>query len=207
MPILRAQSLEDRVGVESPENIVKNLNPETEQPEQDSQAEANQAGAGELQKRIQELEAQLKEKESKYVYLYADFENYKKRMTKERSDLIKFGWESVARDLLGVVDNLERALTHAPQGVDKNWMQGIEMVLSQFKSALEKQGVQPVETVGQPFDPNFHEALGQEPSPLPEGTITQEHGRGYTLHGRLLRPARVVLSAGHSGTAGTAGTA
>ncbi len=149
-----------------------------------------------LQKQIQDLEAQAKEKESKYIYLYAEFENYKKRSIKERSELIKFGWESVARELLQTADNLERVIAHVPAGTDQNFMNGLVMVMGQFRASLQKQGVEVVETTEKPFDPNFHEAIGQEPSSLPSGVITQEHTKGYTLHGRLLRPARVVLSSG-----------
>jgi molecular chaperone GrpE len=143
-----------------------------------------------------ELEAQLKEKDSKYLYLYAEFENYKKRAVKERSDAMKFGWESVARDLLQVTDNLERGLAHAPAGTDKNLMEGLNMTLNQFRSTLQKQGVQQIQTLGQPFNPEFHDAVGQEPSDKPAGTITQEQLKGYTLHGRLLRPASVIVSMG-----------
>jgi molecular chaperone GrpE len=70
------------------------------------------------------------------------------------------------------------------------------MVLNQFRSTLQKQGVTAIESLEKVFDPNLHEAVGQEPSTLPSGTITQEHMRGYTLHGRLLRPARVIISNG-----------
>lgn len=147
-------------------------------------------------KKIQELEAQLKEKDSKYLYLYAEFENYKKRAIKERSDAMKFGWENVARDLLEVTDNLERGLAHMPEGTDKNLAAGLNMTLSQFRSAMAKQGVAPIETVGQVFNPEFHDAVGQEPSDKPSGTITREQLKGYTLHGRLLRPASVVISTG-----------
>ncbi len=149
-----------------------------------------------LQKQIQDLEAQAKEKEGKYLYLYAEFENFKKRSIKERSDLIKFGWESVARDLLQTADNLDRAIAHVPAGTDKNFMNGLTMILNEFRSSLQKQGVEVIETSAKPFDPNFHEAVGQMPSELPEGSVAQEHTRGYTLYGRLLRPARVVLSSG-----------
>ncbi len=149
-----------------------------------------------LQKEIQDLETQIKEKEARYVYLYAEFENFKKRSIKERSELIKYGWESVARDLLQTADNLERAMAHVPAGTDQNFMQGLSMVLNQFRSSLQKQGVEVIDSLEKQFDPNFHEAVGQEPSPLPSGVITREHARGYTLHGRLLRPAQVVLSSG-----------
>jgi molecular chaperone GrpE len=148
------------------------------------------------QARIQELEAQVKEKENKYLYLYAEFENFKKRAVKERSDLIKFGWENVARELLEVVDNLERALAHMPANVDKNLTAGLNLVLTQFKSTLQKQGVQPIESLGKEFNPELHEAVGQEPSDQPAGVVVKELTRGYTLHGRLLRPSNAVVSSG-----------
>ncbi|MBY0471133.1 nucleotide exchange factor GrpE [bacterium] len=164
-----------------------------QEPTQPSEIEA-------LQAKIVELEAQVKEKENKYLYLYAETENFKKRAVKERQDLLKFGWEPLARDLLQVVDNLERALSHIPSGTDKNLVAGLEMVLNQFKTVLKNQGVQSVDAVTQPFDPNLHEAVAQESSEdVPEGTVLKEHARGYTLHGRLLRPARVVVSGGAGG--------
>lgn len=176
-------------------------NNQAAQQQQQADGTGNSQGApvAELQKRIQELEAQVKEKEQKYLYLYADFDNFKRRQIKERSDLLKFGWESLARDLLQVVDNLERALEHMPPTTEKTLSDGIHMVLSQFRATLNKQGVQLVETSAKPFDPNLHEAVGQEPSPAhPAGTVVREQLKGYTLHGRLLRPARVIVSGGNS---------
>lgn len=149
-----------------------------------------------LQQQIQELNAQLKDKDAKYVYLYAEFENFKKRTQRERSDLIKFGWESVARDLLETADNLELAISHTPSGTDKNLIDGLKMVLNQFKSSMQKQGVQTIESLNKTFDPHLHEAVSQEESELPAGEITKELSSGYTLHGRLLRPARVIVSTG-----------
>jgi molecular chaperone GrpE len=171
---------------------------ETDQPTGSSSAEQPQPTLEDLQKRIQDLENQVKEKESRYLYLYAEFENFKKRAIKERSDLVKFGWESTARDLLQTLDNLERALSHAPPQTDKNLMNGLQMVLNEFKSSLQKQGVQVIESLQKEFDPNLHEAVSQEDSDSPSGTIVKEHTRGYTLHGRLLRPARVVISSGQA---------
>ena len=149
-----------------------------------------------LRRQVEQLEAQIKEKDGKYLYLYAEFDNFKKRNQKERTDLIKFGWEPVARDLLQVVDNLDRALQHIPAGTAPVLVDGIQLVLQQFHSTLSRQGVQPIQTAGQAFDPNFHEAIGQIPAPEAAGTIVKEEMKGYTLHGRLLRPARVLLSAG-----------
>lgn len=158
-----------------------------------------QPSVKDLQKRIQDLEAQVKEKENKYLYLYAEFENFKRRSIRERSDLLKFGWESLACDLLQVVDNLERAIEHVPPQTDKNLVEGLKMVLHQLNGILQKQGVETIESLKKSFDPNLHEAVGAEKSDLPSGTIVKEHTRGYTLHGRLLRPARVLVSEGNSG--------
>lgn len=159
--------------------------------------EATLSPLDEALKKVVDLEAQLKEKESKILYLYADFENARKRAIKERSDLIKFGWENVARDLLQVLDNFDRALSFTPAGTDENFISGLKMMATQFHQSLQKQGVEKMNTVGQPFDPNLHEGMGQESSPeLAEGLILKEHLSGYTLHGRLLRPARVVVSSG-----------
>lgn len=150
--------------------------------------------------KIDGLELALKEEKNKYLYLYADFDNYKKRMIKERSDLMKFGWENIARELLAVVDNLERAVAHTTDKVDVNLKQGLDMTLNQFRQTLEKQGVATITTQGAVFNPELHEAMGQEPSELPEGTVTQTLVKGYTLHGRLLRPAKVVVSTGKAPT-------
>lgn len=154
------------------------------------------AASQDLQKKVEELEAQLKDKDAKYLYLYAEFENFKKRTIKERSDLMKFGWESQARELLQVIDNLERALAHMPASTDKTLTEGLHMVINQFKATLQKGGVERVAGIDSPFDPNLHEAVAQEPSEAPAGTILKEHQGGYTLHGRLLRPSRVVISSG-----------
>lgn len=176
-------------------------NPNTNEAASAEKETAAQPTAGdETAKRIQDLEAQVKDKEAKYLYLYAEFENFKKRAIKERSDLIKFGWESLARELLQVIDNLERALAHMPASTDKTLIDGLHMVLNQFRATMQQGGVHAIEAVEKPFDPNFHEAVAQAESEHPEGTIVQEHAKGYTLHGRLLRPARVVVSTGRKNT-------
>jgi molecular chaperone GrpE len=143
-----------------------------------------------------ELQTKLKEAEQKYVYLYAEFENFKKRSAKERQDVVKFGWENVASELLGVLDNLNRALQFAKPDTDANLLSGLKMVAQQFATALEKQGVQTIATENQMFNPELHEGVGQLPSEKPAGTIVQEVQKGYTLHGRLLRASRVLVSTG-----------
>lgn len=144
------------------------------------------------------LDAAVKEERNKYLYLYAEFENYKKRTIKERSELMKYGWENIARDILGVIDNLERAVEHMPPTTDSNLKTGIDMTVAQFRAVLEKQGVAVIPSDTTPFNPELHEAMGQEPSTLPAGTVTKTLVKGYTLNGRLLRPAKVVMSTGTS---------
>ena len=156
----------------------------------------NPAAAEPTSDPVAELQAKLKEQEQKYVYLYADFENYKKRAMKERQDIVKFGWENVASELIGVLDNLDRAIAHAKPNLDQAFVDGVKMVAQQFHSTLEKQGVATIQTENQAFNPDLHEGVGQVPSEKPEGMIAQEHQKGYTLHGRLLRPSRVLISTG-----------
>lgn len=141
-------------------------------------------------------ESRAKEAEAKYLYLYAEFENFKKRTFKERSELLKFGWEGALRELIQVSDNFERALAHTPSSTDSTWLEGIKMVQTQLNTTIGKQGVQPIAAVGAPFDANLHEAVGQTPDDSPAGTILHEAQKGYTLNGRLLRAARVILSLG-----------
>ena len=169
--------------------------PQEEQNAQQNDGEGAQAGQPTP---IEVLQNKLKESEQKYVYLYAEFENFKKRALKERQDIVKFGWENVANSLLDVVDNLERAIQHAKPETDPNLMAGLKMVSQQFRSTLEKQGVTEIPTENQPFNPELHEAVGQIPSEKSAGTIVQEHQKGYSLHGRLLRPSRVMISSGEA---------
>lgn len=164
--------------------------------EQTTSTQSTESVAPETSSKLVELENELKNKESKYLYLYADFENYKKRAIKERSDAIKFGWENVARDLLSVLDNLERGLAHAAPGTDPNLIAGLNMVSKQFRESMERQGVQSIATDKQKFDPEFHEAVATENSDVASGHIIREEQKGYTLHGRLLRAAKVVISSG-----------
>lgn len=173
------------------ENSAAENHPENHQ--DDAQQEQPTNGASETEA----LQAQLKEANNKYLYLYAEFDNYKKRVIKERSDQIKWGHEAMVRDLLQVADNLDRALEHTTN--QDALVQGIRMVNQQLKDTLSRYGVQAVESLGKKFDPEQHEAVGQEKIAAgqdghEDGSIIREHQKGYKLHGRLLRPARVVVA-------------
>lgn len=157
--------------------------------------EKQESGEG---KELEALQKALKDQENKYLYLYAEFENYKKRVMRERSELLKFGHEPLVRELLQVTDNLERALEHGEDA--KGVMDGVRLVNQQLKDTLAKFGVEPVSALGEKFDPARHEAVAQQEvvagaNGYEEGSVTAEHQKGYLLHGRLLRPARVVVAA------------
>ncbi|MBP8699873.1 MAG: nucleotide exchange factor GrpE [Syntrophorhabdaceae bacterium] len=150
----------------------------------------------ELKKTLSEKEEIVKSLHDKMLYIQADFENFKKIKNKEKQDVLKFGNEVLIKDLLPVVDNLERALEHASKTDDfKSIHDGVKIVLNEFLKVLEKAGVQPVEALGQKFDPNFHEAFFQEErKDVEPEIIVSEHLKGYVLNGRLIRPSLVSIS-------------
>ena len=145
------------------------------------------------------LEQTEKEKQDLYDRLLrstADFDNFRKRVSREKDELIRYGNEKLARELLPVVDNFERALQQAENSADnKALREGIEMILKQFITVLDKFGVKYFTSVGQPFDPNKHEAMvHQESSEHEENAVISEFQKGYYLHDKLLRPAMVVVA-------------
>lgn len=154
----------------------------------------------EIKELKEEMEAPSKEQEdfkSKYFYLAAEMENMRKRFDREKQNLLKFGNEKVLSDLIEVVDNLDRTLEALNSEEDekvKNILTGVDMVRKQFLDVLTSNGLERIESVGQKFDPNFHEALAQQPAEGKEDDeILMEYQRGYILNGRLLRAAKVIV--------------
>jgi len=148
----------------------------------------------------EDLQNKLQESEKKYLYLYSEFENFRRRNERDRIDFLKFGHEGFLRELLQVMDNFERALEHA-KGLNSEKgsslsqvAQGIEMIHFQMTDTLRNQGVTPIKAIGVKFDPTLHEAVGDEASDSEPGIILKEAQKGYTLHGRLLRPSRVIVA-------------
>jgi molecular chaperone GrpE len=147
----------------------------------------------------EKLETALREARENYdrfLRVSAEFDNFKKRTAREVQDFRKFANESLLRDLLPVVDNLERALAVAPDAQKEGGLrEGIELTLKQLYKLLEGAVVLPIEAEGNPFDPAFHQAMMQEPSDqVPDNTVIRQMQKGYTIHGRLLRPAMVVVA-------------
>ncbi len=129
----------------------------------------------------------------------ADFENLKKRTERDKAEWLRYGLSETMRDLLGVLDNFERALAHAPSAGADDFRTGVEMIARQLADVLRKYGVSEVPALDTPFDPQFHEAVMREESAeVPPGTVTQVFQKGYVLNDRLLRPAMVKVSAAPS---------
>jgi molecular chaperone GrpE len=150
-----------------------------------------------LQTQLEEKTRESTEYFDKWLRLRAEFENYKKRMQKEKGDLMKFGNESLLQALLPVLDNLNRAVEHGKKANESSSiLEGVEMVQKEFLSILEKFGVKPVEAVGEMFDPEKHEAISHEENEVDSNRIITSVQDGYFYHDRLLRPARVVVSKG-----------
>lgn len=145
----------------------------------------------------QELAAQVAELKERALRQAAELDNYKKRTEREKSEFFKRANQGLVKDLLPVLDNLERALASAretPQS-DQNLIQGVEMVHTELLKTLSRYGLEPVESMGQAFDPELHEAMMQQEDPeQEENTVLAEAQKGYTFEGRLLRPAMVVVS-------------
>jgi len=146
----------------------------------------------------------LKEKADRdhdlYLRSMAEVENIKKRAAKDKEEWIKYANENLVKSILPFMDNLDKALAHARDGKSLDALrEGVELTLKGLKDSLGKSGVQEVHTSGAPFDPRYHEAVYEkEDDQAPVGTVIQELQKGYTLNGRLIRPAMVVVSKGRS---------
>jgi len=149
-----------------------------------------------LNKKLEEVENEKNELSDRLLRNMAEFDNYKKRVVREKEDLIKYGNEKFAFDLLSVMDNFERSLEQAKSSQElESVIEGIEMIQKQLVSAMEKFHVKPFESVGEPFDPERHEAMAQqEHEEYEENTVIEEYQKGYCLKEKLLRPARVIVS-------------
>ncbi len=144
-----------------------------------------------------ESSEEIKALQDKYLRLAAEFDNYKRLSQREQRDYARFANEGILKELLPIIDNLERAVRSSKnkQGRD-GLIQGVELTLKQFMETLAKFGVRPIASVGQAFDPSCHEAVARvESNTVPAGSVVDEFQRGYYLHDRILRPAMVTVSA------------
>ena len=150
-----------------------------------------------LEKALETARKEAKENHDRYLRLYADFENYKKRTVREAEDYRKFANETLIKEMLTIVDNLERAVDSSNNHSEDQTLivEGVQMTLKAIWSILERFHVTPIDAMGKPFDPRFHQAFQQEESEdYPENTVLREFQKGYQLYDRLLRPSMVIVS-------------
>jgi molecular chaperone GrpE len=173
-------------------NISDDQEKEANSPNQDSDPALEAGAAVEV-----DWQAEAERQRDLFLRCQADMDNMKKRLEREKLDFIKFANEALIKDLLQVVDNLERALGHAPSGNGDQvgLVDGVKLTLDGLLSILDKHGVKPIAALGRPFDPHVHEAVMQREDPEVEGnTVLQEVQRGYLLNERLIRPTMVIVS-------------
>jgi len=144
---------------------------------------------------LEAAENEIAELKDKMLRMHAEMENVRKRTQREVADAHKFGVERFATAVLDVVDNLERALD-VEEGNEAAVREGVQLTLNSWHDMMKNFEVERIDAVGSVFDPHLHEALTQMPSDEPEGIVIAQHVAGYTLHGRLIRPAKVLVSSG-----------
>lgn len=177
------QEVEEVEVVEAPEESDGNV----------EQKQEEMVSATELKACKDEL-AQMKDQ---FLRARADMENYRRRMQREKEEMAKFANENILKEILPVVDNLDRAISHARDNGEESssLLDGVEMTMRQMHKVLEKFNVCPIEALDKPFDSACHEAMGQlERNDCPPNTVVQEMQKGYTLNERLLRPSMVMVS-------------
>ena len=200
-----------KIQTESDEGQDKATETEADATDQkNSEAETEKTDQVQAEDPMKDLEVQLeaKEQESKENYdrvlrVSAEFENYKKRTSRELEEFRKFANQSLIKELLSVVDNLELAInsTNGHQTIDQSLLQGLEMTHKEILKVFEKFNVKPIEAKGQVFDPTFHEAVMQEETDeVDPNTVVNELQKGYLIHNRLLRPSMVVVARSRANT-------
>lgn len=196
--------MDDEKKVNTEDTTAENVTAQTGSvAETPADAKAEDAKAEEKPEGVPETPASEPEKpaepdwKDRYARAMADFDNFRKRTARDREDLVKFAASDVIKDVLPTVDNLARALEGVKDKADDPLVQGVQLVYDGLLKTLADHGATPLDAVGEPFDANFHEALAQLPSAdVEEGVVMNEVKRGWLLHGKLLRAAQVVVSAG-----------
>ena len=187
-----------KINIESPEaEVIDNAEQLQETQEAENISEEADMGGGEigiLKKQVENLENILKEKNEEILRHAADLDNYRKRLTKETEDKVRFANQAVVKDFLPVMDNIEMALQHAEEGSPLR--EGIELTIKSFKDALSKHGVKEVDAeIGTIFDPAVHEAIMMDNNTEYENNaVTLCVQKGYILNDRVIRPAKVKVN-------------
>jgi molecular chaperone GrpE len=170
--------------------------PKTQAAGQTADPQSQENGSDPLQAELDALRNELEEARKLELRALADLENYRKRVARQMDDERRYASLPLARDLLPILDNLKRTVEAAQKTSDaKGLLEGVQMVIKQFYTALGKHHCEPIAALHQPFDPNIHEAILQQPSgEFPPNTVLQEVQVGFRLHDRVVRPSQVIVS-------------
>ena len=167
--------------------------PETAEMKQDTSEKKPGTSETEPEAEAREVSKEEEELNTRYLRLAADFQNYKKRVEKEKGDIYAYANEKLVVELLDVIDNFERALEHSGEG--ESFAEGMNMIFKQLKGVLEKSGVEEMNATGEQFDPNFHHAvLTENSAEFESGKVTQVLQKGYLLNKKVIRPAMVKVA-------------
>jgi molecular chaperone GrpE len=195
--VMKAESPEKKSGEDSQEELKeKPSERDKEGDNEESEIPLEKMTKGQLLNRVKEVQETADKNFDLYVRSQAEIDNLKKRFQKEKAELWKFSNESLIKKLLSVGDNLEKAISHSNNDNSLDVLrEGVELTLKGLMDTLEREGLESVKALGEPFDPNFHEAVSelQDNSAKP-GTVIQELQKGYILNRRLIRPAMVIVS-------------
>ena len=192
----KEENKEGSAGEAAAEEISKQQPDETEQAEEKSEEPDGKKHHGKKDKKNKKdpRDEKIAELEDRVKRQMAEFENFRKRTDKEKSQMFEMGAKSVVEKILPVIDNFERGLENVPEGSDDAFVSGMQMIYKQMTDELDKIGVKPIEAVGQPFDPNIHNAVMQvESEEYESGTVAQELQKGYMYHETLVRPSMVSV--------------
>ena len=165
------------------------------QTEAEMQTEAQNAGTEDSAGETAEDGGEKEDGDAKYLRLAADFQNFRRRVEKEKSDIYAYANEKIALDIIDVMDNFERALQHSEECADKQFVEGIGKIYKQLKSVLDKNNIVEIKAEGEDFDPNFHNAVtSEENSDFECGKVIQALQKGYTLNDKVIRPSMVRVA-------------
>lgn len=157
--------------------------------------EENQKEESAAENKEKEISKEEEDLQTRYLRLAADFQNYKRRVEKEKSDIYAYANEKIVTELLDVIDNFERAIAHKQDCKDPKMLEGMAMIFKQFKGVLEKSNVEEIKAAGEEFDPNYHHAVMTENSVEYEsGKVTAVLQKGYLLNGKVIRPSMVKVA-------------
>jgi molecular chaperone GrpE len=180
--------------------------PQTAEPRESATSDEEES-VEDLPRRLAESHERIKDLQDKWHRAAADLANLRRRTEQERGDIEKFASMLLVAELLPVLDNFERALETIPGNLSGlTWIQGVMLIERHFRAILEHQGVAPIEAQGKPFSASYHEAISErETEDAEPGTVTQVYQKGYTMHGRVIRPALVELAKRPAGTSSPGG--